>query len=166
MIALLYLIFIAGLVCLTYLQTSRSIYVRCSGLFLMLGTALFYALQRPQFPIALMVIAGLCTAIGFFSDFYAATLRTWSFRVTDQVFWGMVIGGMIGFFFSALAAPSLFFFLLGSWVGAMIGYMRSSRGFSFSAMLKSCVSVFTASFGMGLKLLMGMEMTYWFIFFT
>ena len=62
MIALLYLIFIAGLVCLTYLQTSRSIYVRSSGLFLMLGAAIFYGIQLPEPPITLWVILSACTA--------------------------------------------------------------------------------------------------------
>ena len=165
MIALLYLIFIAGLVCLTYLQTSRSIYVRSSGLFLMLGAALFYGLQLPEPPIVLWVILSACTAPGFLSDFYTATLRTWYFRVSDEVFWGMIIGGMIGVFFLPMA-PSLLFFLLGSWIGAMIGYIRSGRTFSIPLIFKACTSAFTGTFGMALKLLMGMEMTYWFIYFT
>lgn len=165
MLALLYLIFIAGLVCLTYLQTSRSIYVRCSGLFLMLGAAVFYGLQTPEPPITLWVILGLCTAAGFLSDFYTATLRTWHFRVSDEVFWGMIIGGMIGVFFLPMA-PSLLFFILGSWIGAMIGYIRSGREFAIPLIIKACTSAFTGTFGMALKLLMGMEMTYWFIYFT
>lgn len=165
MIALLYLFFIAGLVCLTYLQTSRSIYMRCLGLFLMLGVALFYSLQQPVFPVTMMVILCLCALAGFLSDFYAATLRTWHFRVSNEVFWGMIIGGMIGIFFLPMA-PSLLFFLLGSWIGAMIGYIRSGRTFSIPLIVKACISAFTGSFGMGVKLLMGMEMTYWFLYFT
>ncbi len=165
MIALLYLFFIAGLVCLTYLQTSRSIYVRCSGLFLMLGVALFYGLRQPVFPVTLLIILFTCALAGFLSDFYAATLRTWHFRVSNEVFWGMIIGGMIGMFFLPMA-PSLLFFLLGSWIGAMIGYLRSGRDFSIPLIIKACISAFTGSFGMGVKLLMGMEMTYWFLYFT
>lgn len=165
MIALLYLIFLAALVCLTYLQTSRSIYMRCLGLFLMLGAALFYSLQQSTFPVTLMVILGLCALAGFLSDYYAATLRTWHFRVSNEVFWGMIIGGMIGVFFLPMA-PSLLFFLLGSWIGAMISYIRSGREFSIPLIFKACTSAFTGSFGMALKLLMGMEMTYWFLYFT
>lgn len=131
----------------------------------MLGAAIFYGLQLPEPPITLWVILGLCTLVGFLSDFYAATLKTWHFRVSNEVFWGMIIGGMVGVFFLPMA-PSLLFFLIGSWIGAMIGYIRSGREFVIPLLIKACTSAFTGTFGMAFKLLMGMEMTYWFIYFT
>ncbi len=165
MLPLFYLFCIAALVCLTYLQTSRSIYMRSLGLFLLLGIGLLYGAQRPEFPVALVAIMAVCVAVGFLSDLYSATLRTWYFRVSEQVIWGMIIGSMVGVFFLPMA-PSLLIFFMGAWIGAMFGYFRSNRGFSFGQMLRTCTSSITGSFGMSLKLLMGMEMVYWFLFFS
>ncbi|PKL80448.1 MAG: hypothetical protein CVV27_00325 [Candidatus Melainabacteria bacterium HGW-Melainabacteria-1] len=165
MIYLLYLILIASLVCLTLFQTSRSIYVRSLGLFMILGVALIHQFQHDLPNLGLIVVMGLMLVLGFASDYYAASLRTWNFRVSDQAIWGLVIGGFVGIFMMVLF-PTMLPFLLGSLLGAMIGEGRA-RGFrSASQLTKATLGAFAGVFGMSTKLLLGIEMIYWFLNFS
>lgn len=166
MLILLYLVLIAALVCLTLFQTNRSIFVRCLGLFLILAAELVYQFQtQPQQPnLLLIVMMVMMLGLGFASDYYSASLRTWYFRVSDQAIWGLVIGGMIGIIVSMIF-PTLLPFLLGSLIGALIGEGRARGMRSFSQLSKATLGTFAGIFGMSVKLLLGIEMSYWFMMF-
>lgn len=162
---LLLLCLLAALACLTTFQTNRSIYVRSLGLFLILGVTLVSELQTPG-PMDLILVIAMSTVVvlGFASDYYAASLRTWYFRASDQAAWGLVIGSFIGLLMNRLF-PSLLLFLLGSLIGAMIGEIRARGMRSATQLGKAVLGTFAGVYGMSLKLLLGMEMTYWYLFF-
>lgn len=165
MLTLYYLLMLAALAGLTLLQTNRSMVVRSLGLLVILAVTVAYQLQAPGGlkPLLLAVMLLLC-GLGFASDYYAASLRTWFFRVSSQAFWGLVIGGMIGLVFMNMFF-SLAPFILGSLLGAAIGEMRE-RGFrSFTQVFKAMLGTFAGAFGMSLKLLLGIEMVYLFILY-
>lgn len=168
---LLLLSLLAALACLTVLQTKRSIFLRSLGLFVILGAEvakqiLIYNSLQPLVLGGMVVMAGL----GFASDFYAASLRTWYHRVSEQAIWGVMIGGFIGALLIGLAPYALFrtifMFLLGSLLGGLIGELRA-RGFrSAPQLVKATLGSFAGVFGMSVKLLLGLEMVHWFLIFS
>lgn len=163
MILLFHLILLAALACLTVFQTNRSIYVRSMGLFLILATTLAFQLQSDTgINLGLIMGMGALLVLGFASDYYAASLRTWYFRVSDQAIWGLIIGGFLGLFFSS-SFNTLSPFIVGSIVGAMIGEIRASGFRSFPQIGKATLGTFAGVFGMSVKLLLGIEMVYWFL---
>ncbi|MEZ0373652.1 MAG: DUF456 family protein [Candidatus Sericytochromatia bacterium] len=164
MIYLLCLILLAALACLILFQTNRSIYVRSLGLFLILAAELIKEFQIGNINPLLITAMGLMLVLGFASDYYSASLRTWYFRVSDQAVWGLVIGGFIGIVLSVVF-PTLLPFLFGSLLGALIGEIRA-RGFRSAAQIsKATLGTFAGVFGMSVKLLLGIEMVYWFVMF-
>lgn len=167
---LLLLSLLAALACLTLFQTNRSIYVRSLGLFLILAAALVQEFQLKTAPnLILIALMGLMLVLGFASDYYAASLRTWYFRVSEQAIWGVWIGGIIGALLFGLIPSrmfqTVFLFLFGSLIGALVGEVRT-RGFrSFPQISKAVLGAFAGVFGMSVKLLLGIEMAYWFLIF-
>lgn len=162
---ILYLILVTALVCLTTFQTNRSIYVRSLGLFLILAVALIYEFQFSTVPKLLLIIAmSVLLVLGFATDYYSASLRTWYFRVSDQSIWGLIIGGFVGLLFSSLY-PTLLPFLLGSLIGALVGEIRVKGFLSVPRLTKVTLGTFAGVFGMSAKLLLGMEMIYWFLIY-
>lgn len=165
MLSLLYLILIAAVVCLIVFQTNRSIFVRSTGLFLILAAGFMIQFQFRETP-RFDVILALCLflVLGFATDYYAASLRTWYFQVSDQAVWGLMIGSFVGLFMHSLF-PSLLPFLSGALLGALIGEVRA-RGFRSGPQLgKAVMGTFAGVFGMSAKLLLGMEMIYWLLIF-
>jgi uncharacterized protein YqgC (DUF456 family) len=162
---ILYLILITALVCLTTFQTNRSIYVRSLGLFLILAAALIYEFQFSSPPNIILIVAmSVLLVCGFATDYYSASLRTWYFRVSDQSIWGLIIGGFVGILFSGLF-PSLLPFILGSLIGAFVGEVREKGFRSVPRVTKVTLGTFAGVFGMSAKLLLGMEMVYWFLLY-
>lgn len=182
MLYLLYLIVITALVCLTLFQTNRSIYIRSAGLFLILAAELVlqFQLKAESVPRAaleagasfstdpnliLIVLMAMMLVLGFASDYYSATLRTWYFRVSDEAIWGLMIGGFIACPIMFILFPTILVFLVFCLLGAMIGELRS-RGFrSLGQIVKATIGTFAGVFGMATKLLLGIEMAYWFVNF-
>ena len=163
---LFHLILLAALACLTVFQTNRSIYIRSIGLFLVLATTLAYELQSDlAINMGLIIGMGVLLLLGFASDYYAASLRTWYFRVSDQAVWGLIIGGFLGLFLAS-SFSTLLPFILGSLVGAMIGEIRAKGFRSFPQIGKATLGTFAGVFGMSVKLLLGIEMVYWFLIAT
>lgn len=167
---LLLLSLIAALACLTLFQTNRSIYVRSLGLFLILAAELVQQFEGKSPPNLLpVVMMSIMVVLGFASDYYAASLRTWYFRVSEQAIWGVLIGGFIGtLMFGLIPNPlfqTMFLFLLGSLIGGCVGEIRA-RGFrSFPQLGKAVLGSFAGVFGMSVKLLLGIEMAHWFLIF-
>ncbi len=166
MILLFHLILLAALACLTVFQTNRSIYIRSLGLFLILASTLAFELQSDNvINLGLIIGMSVLLILGFASDYYAASLRTWYFRVDDQAIWGLIIGGFLGLFFSS-SLSSLLPFIVGSLLGAMIGQIRAKGFRSFPQIGKATLGTFAGVFGMSVKLLLGIEMVYWFLLAT
>lgn len=168
---LLLLSLLAALACLTAFQTNRSIFVRSLGLFVILAATLLQELQFKAHPnLVLIVCFAILTGLGFASDYYSATLRTWYFRVSEQAIWGLMIGGFIGAVLIGLAPipifRTIFMFLFGSLLGGLIGELRA-RGFrSVPQLGKAVLGTFVGVFGMSVKLLLGIEMVHWFLIFN
>jgi len=162
---LLNLILISALACLLIFQTNRLIFVRSMGLFLILAVGFVFEAQFSETPnLGLITALSVLLVLGFATDYYAASLRTWYFQVSDQALWGVVIGGFLGLFLLSLF-PSLLPFMLGSLLGALIGELRA-RGFrSVPQLSKAMLGAFAGVFGMSAKLLLGMEMIYWLLLF-
>lgn len=169
MTALLLLTLLVALVCLTLFQTNRSIYVRSLGLFMILAAELVQQFQSSQAePNILAIVAiGAMLVLGFASDYYSASLRTWYFRISDQAVWGLVIGGFIGILLTGIVLiPTLMPFIVGSLLGALIGEGRARGMRSIVHLTKATLGTFAGVFGMSVKLLLGMEMAYWFLLFN
>lgn len=161
MLSLLYLVLIAAVVCLVVFQTNRSIFVRATGLFLILAVAFILQFQfqeAPRFDTLLMLC--LLLVLGFSTDYYAASLRTWYFQVSDQAIWGLMIGSFIGLFLQG-AFQSLMPFIVGSLLGSALGEIRARGMRSAPQLGKAMAGTFAGVFGMSAKLLLGLEMIYW-----
>lgn len=165
MLNLLYLILMAAVVCLVVFQTNRSIFVRATGLFLILAVAFVLQFQFRDVP-RFDVLLALCLflVLGFSSDYYAASLRTWYFQVSDQAIWGLMIGSFIGLFMHGVF-PSLLPFMVGALLGAVIGEIRARGMRSAPQLGKAMAGTFAGVFGMSAKLLLGLEMIYWLLIF-
>jgi len=165
---LLLLSLLAALACLTVFQTNRSIFVRSLGLFVILAAELVQEFELSRQPNLGLAVFMLClVGLGFASDFYSATLRTWYFRVSEQAIWGVLIGGFVGALLTGLMPFAIFqttfMFLFGSLIGGLIGELRA-RGFrSVPQLGKAVLGSFVGVFGMSVKLLLGIEMAYWFL---
>lgn len=161
MLSLLYLVLIAAVVCLVVFQTNRSIFVRATGLFLILAVAFIMQFQfqeAPRFDILVMLC--LLLVLGFSTDYYAASLRTWYFQVSDQAIWGLMIGSFIGLFMQG-AVQSLMPFIVGALLGSVLGEIRARGMRSAPQLGKAMAGTFAGVFGMSAKLLLGLEMIYW-----
>lgn len=160
---------LVALVCLTLFQTNRSIYVRSLGLFMILAAELVkqFQLGKAEPNILAIIAIGAMLVLGFASDYYSATLRTWYFRVSDQAVWGLVIGSFIGIILTGIVLiPTLMPFLVGAVLGALIGEARARGMRSMAQLTKATLGTFAGVFGMSVKLLLGMEMAYWFLIFN
>lgn len=165
MLILLNLAVIAALACLVFFQTNRSILIRSAGLLVILAAELVFSFQASAMPNIGFLIAMTCLfALGLASDYYMATLRTWSFRTSEQTVWGLGIGGFIACPIMFYLFPSILIFLVFSVVGAIIGDIRANGYRSVNQLFKSTVGTFVGVFGLSTKLLMGIEMAYWFVF--
>lgn len=163
MIKLFYLLMMAAVVCLITFQTNRSIYVRSLGLFLLMALILSADIQT-GLNWLLVIGSAVFLTLGFASDFYSASLRTWFFRVSDQAIWGLIIGGFVcGALINWI--PSLLPFVIGSLLGALVGEIRSKGFRSFTQIGKAVLGTFGGVFGMSTKLLLGLEMINWFLIF-
>lgn len=110
-----------------------------------------------------MVLVMSLMLMAFASDFYSASLRTWYFRVSDSALWGTVIGGFLGGFFSWVTVYTLSGFIVGSFLGAFIGEVKTRGMGNLKQLLKSSTGAVTGFFGMAMKLLLGLEITFWII---
>lgn len=153
---------LTALVCLTTFQTNRSIYIRSLGLFLIFAASLVFQFQLSKaLNLNLMIALSVLLVLGFASDYYSASLRTWFFRVSTKAVWGFVIGGFIGLLLAS--AGTLIPFILFSLLGALIGEIRARGMPSFQHAIKVMLGSFAGVFGMSAKLLIGMEMVFWFL---
>ncbi|PIQ25523.1 hypothetical protein COW36_20985 [bacterium (Candidatus Blackallbacteria) CG17_big_fil_post_rev_8_21_14_2_50_48_46] len=160
--ALLLLTLIAALFCLLLFQTSRSIFVRSAGLFIILACAFVWELQIRAIPhYGLLVLISILMALGFASDYYSASLRTWYFRVSEAALWGVVIGSFAGGFILWMLLGSIGGLITGSLLGAVIGEFKARGVLSFKQGLKTALGACAGVFGMSAKLMFGLEMVFW-----
>lgn len=159
MTKLMLLILLVAMLSLIMLQTNRSIVMRSFGLFLIFACALLNYVGVASHYLPKLLYLGALLAIGFMSDYFAASLRTWYYRVSPEALWGIVIGGVIGFLVFQYVT-NITGFLLFSILGALIGELRAKGYRSFRQLMKSTFGACAGLFGMSLKLLLGMEMIY------
>lgn len=160
---LFWLLAIVAIFCLIFLQTNRSLYVRSSGLFLLMATAALSHFNSGHPIMPVVVLCAVLMLAGFASDFYSATLRTWYFRVSDTALWGSIIGGFIGGFFSWVTLNTFGGFILGCFIGAFFGEIKNKGFGGFGPLMRATIGAVTGLFGMSFKLLMGAEMAVWMI---
>ncbi|MBC7475859.1 MAG: DUF456 domain-containing protein [Candidatus Sericytochromatia bacterium] len=159
-----YTLLLSGLFCLIYLQNSRSIYTRLSGLIVIFLTAVAHYIitgfSNPAAPIVLSLLS-ILLVLGFLSDFYSATLRTWFFGVSNESMrtttYSLFISlFLLPFVISFLSIADLLLF--GTVVGALIGEIRYSRQKSFSKISKSVLGTVVGLYGMATKIIFGIQM--------
>ena len=158
---LFWLLAVFAIFCLLYLQTNRSIFARSSGLFLLMTTSALLYLDKGPATLPVVILCVVLGLLGFASDFYTATLRTWYFRVSDTALWGCIIGGFLGSFFSWITFQTYGGFIFGSFIGAFIGQIKHKGFQGFGPLMRSTLGAVTGLFGMSFKLLMGLEMSLW-----
>lgn len=160
---LLSIILLLSLGLLIFLQTNRSIYMRSMGLLLIFAcSCLLYIGATPGRYFLLFYLCCLMV-IGFCSDYFSPSLRTWYFRVSYQSQMGVVIGGFVGLLllFPWLPYGSLLGFFLFSIIGSLIGEIRANGFRTFKLISKATLGACAGIFGMSLKLLLGIEMICW-----
>jgi len=163
MLLALYLVLFSSVFLIVFLQTSRSLLLRSLGLFtIAAATTCYYSLTgfTPNSPyiIAMTIVLGI---LGFLSDFYSATLRTWFFGVSSSSMMHALYGVMIAIFF----IPFLFglnlahAILIGTLLGSLVGEIRTrTQGKSPSRMMKSMLGTVIGLYGMATKILVGIQM--------
>lgn len=152
----------ASLFCLLFFQTNRSIFVRSAGLFLIMACGFVWEFQLAAAPNYLLLsVLGVLLALGFASDYYSASLRTWYFRVAEESLWGVVIGSFIGGFILWMFLGSIGGMIVGSFLGALIGEIKAKGFVSFRQVMKASLGACAGVFGMAAKLMFGLEMVYW-----
>lgn len=158
----LLLMLAAALFCLIFFQTNRSIFVRSAGLFLIMACGFVWELQlSPEPHYLLLILLAVLLAMGFASDYYSASLRTWYFRVAEESLWGVVIGSFVGGFILWMFLGSIGGMIVGSLLGALIGELKAKGFVSFRQVTKATLGACAGVFGMSAKLMFGLEMVYW-----
>lgn len=152
----------AALLCLVFFQTSRSIFIRSAGLFLILACGMLWEFQlKPEPNYLLLILLSVLLVLGFASDYYSASLRTWFFRVSEESLWGVVIGSFIGGFILWMFLGSIGGIIAGSLIGALVGEVKVRGMVSARQALKTALGACAGVFGMSAKLMFGLEMVYW-----
>lgn len=159
----LYFILFASIFLLVFLQTSRSLFLRSLGLFMiMTGITGYYVINgfsaRSPYILGFTLLFGV---LGFLSDYYSATLRTWFFGVSNTSIMHSLYGTMIAIFFIPLIfnlnlAHAV---LIGTLIGSLVGEIRTnSRGKPASRIMKSMLGTVVGLYGMATKILVGIQM--------
>lgn len=163
----IYLLLLGGIAAIVFLQNSRSIFVRCIGIFLILITITLYKAQNGinDIDIIAVGISLVYAILAFLSDFYSPTLRTWYFSVSKDTMRITFFSILFSLLFLPLAfkfttVPSL---LIGTMIGPIIGEIKAGKK-SVSRILKSVFGTLTGLYGMGLKVLLGLLMIDEFLF--
>lgn len=155
------------MLCLIFFQTSRSIFVRSAGLFLILACGFLWEFELKSKPnYFLLILLSILLILGFVSDYYSASLRTWFFRVSEESLWGVVIGSFIGGFILWMFLGSIGGIMVGSLIGAIVGEIKARGMISARQVLKSALGACAGTFGMSAKLIFGLEMVFWILVFS
>jgi hypothetical protein len=165
----LYSVLFASVFLLVFLQTSRSILVRSLGLILIITSITGYYIISGFTNVSLLVLLLITPlgVLGFFSDLYSATLRTWFFKVSSYSMMHAIYGSMLCIFFIPwlIFLPAIFRFnlassiLVGTIVGSLVGELRSTpRAKSASRVMKSILGTVVGLYGLTTKILFGMIM--------
>ena len=161
-ILLVNFLFVVSILGLIFLQTSRSILIRTGGLFLIEGSIILSSTfnQSKEELIFIVIVTSLLGFLGFLSDYYSASLRTWFFYVSRQsiktTFFGIIFCLILfSFFISGGIALSL---LVGTLFGSIIGELREIQGKDFNRIIKSVLGTVIGLYGMATKILIGLVM--------
>jgi uncharacterized protein YqgC (DUF456 family) len=142
-----------GLIAVIALGTAPSLVARAIGLIVIVAACLVEAIG-PVPDAARLVIALAALALGIGADVYAATLRTWAWRATNQGVWGCVIGGFIGLFIDL----GMIGLLAGTVIGALIGEIVSKR-WSGPQVVRAAIGTIMNLWGAaGIKLLLALAL--------
>jgi uncharacterized protein YqgC (DUF456 family) len=144
-----------GLIALIALGTAPSLAARSIGLVVIGAACLVEILGVGPLPdMVRLLIVLVALALGIGADLYAATLRTWAWRATNQGVWGCVIGGFIGLFID-LGMVGL---VLGTVLGALIGEIVSKR-WSGAGVVRAAIGSIMNLWGTaGIKLLLALAL--------
>jgi uncharacterized protein YqgC (DUF456 family) len=142
-----------GLIAVIALGTAPSLIARSIGLIVIVAACLLQALG-PVPELYLLILALVALAAGVGVDVYAATLRTWAWRATNQGVWGCIIGGFIGMFID-LGMTGL---LAGTVIGALIGEIVSKRWRGVQVVRAAVGSVMNLWGTAGIKLLFALAL--------
>ncbi len=169
----IYLLLLVSVFALLFLQNSRSIFLRSLGLITIFISILSsYSLTgfagKAPYVLGITFILGL---IGFLSDLYSATLRTWFFRVSNTSMRATSYGIMIGicfiplaFAFNPIQGVSIGMnishgLMIGTVLGALVGEVKAQgRTKAANRVMKSTLGSVVGLYGMGTKILLGIEM--------
>lgn len=162
---LIYLLLLGGILSTIFLQNSRSIYIRCIGVFIILVTIIVNRLQDSSInnDIPTLLLSSTYCLLAFLSDSSSASLRTWYFGVSNETMQITFYSILFCLLFLPLAfgftvVPSL---LLGTMIGTLIGEIMTNKGKAkknFSRILKSIFGTLIGLYGMGIKVLLGLLM--------
>ncbi|MFN8579217.1 MAG: DUF456 domain-containing protein [Candidatus Sericytochromatia bacterium] len=160
---LIYLLLLGGILSTIFLQNSRSIYIRCIGVFIILATIFINRLQDSSInnDIPTLLLSSIYCILAFLSDSSSASLRTWYFGVSNETMRITFYSILFCLLFLPLAfgftvVPSL---LLGTMIGTLIGEIMTNNGKkNFSRILKSIFGTLIGLYGMGIKVLLGLLM--------
>jgi len=159
----LYLILFSSIFLLVFLQTSRSLFLRSLGLFtIVVGIVGYYIIKgfsiNSPYIIGFTLLLGI---LGFLSDLYSATLRTWFFGVSSGSLMYSLYGTMIAIFFIPLifGLNLAHAILIGTLIGSFVGEIRvNNSGKSASRIMKSMLGTVVGLYGMATKVIFGIQM--------
>lgn len=160
---LIYLLLLSGIIATIFLQNSRSIFVRSSGVFIILITILANKLQDGNIigDVASISLAVVYSILAVLSDSMSPSLRTWFFGVSSETmritFYSILFCLLfLPIAFGITVVPAL---LLGTMLGTLIGEIMTNKGKkSFSRIMKSIFGTIVGLYGMGIKVLLGLLM--------
>jgi hypothetical protein len=160
---IIYLLLLGGIISTIFLQNSRSIFVRCSGVFLIFITIAIDKLKDGYLndDISTLVLSLIYCTLSVLSDYSSPSLRTWFFGVSSETMRITFYSILFCLLFLPLAfglnvVPSL---LIGTMLGTLIGELMTNKSKkSFSRILKSIFGTVVGLYGMGIKVLLGLLM--------
>ncbi|GAB6087382.1 DUF456 domain-containing protein [Alkaliphilus crotonatoxidans] len=96
------------------------------GTLLVLAGMLFYGwgTNFQVITVNAILVFGLLTILGILFDYGASLISAKRFKLSKQGFWGMIIGGIVGFFIFNLVGV-----LLGQFLGILVGELFSGKNF-------------------------------------
>jgi hypothetical protein len=161
------LIILAGIISTLFLQTSRNIFLRNFGLILSsLMVLVSYSNNLNQDSILIISFCVILSLLGFLSDYYSATLRTWFFLVSNKtIIYTSYITFLSTFLISYIFNPGIAnSIMISSLLGAIAGeFIAQGSKKNFRNLLKFSLGTLIGLYGLGIKVLFSIQIAEIFI---
>ncbi|GIW21580.1 MAG: hypothetical protein KatS3mg068_0587 [Candidatus Sericytochromatia bacterium] len=160
------ILILTSIILSVFLQTSRNIFLRNLGLILSSLVVFINYSNNLQEKMFVILFSVTLTILGFLSDYYSATLRTWFFLVSNKTiiytsYITFIATFLISYIFNPGIANSI---MIGSLLGAILGeFISQGSNKSLKKLLKYSLGTLVGLYGLGIKVLFSIQIAEIFI---